>query len=126
MAKLSLSDLHAIREREEKNLKKRNIHGSPVHVIVAMGTSGIAAGAKVVLTALAAAPEAKGLDNVIITQSGSAAPNPEPVVEVFTPENGVVVYGSVDKETALRIVDEHIIKGQILEDKKIELVEEEQ
>ena len=126
MAKLSLSDLHAIREREEKNLKKRNIHGRPVHVIVAMGTSGIAAGAKVVLNAIADELEAKGLDNVIITQSGSAAPNPEPVVEVFTPENGVVVYGSVDKETALRIVDEHIIKGQILEDKKIEIVEEEQ
>ena len=78
------------------------------------------------LNAIADELEAKGLDNVIITQSGSAAPNPEPVVEVFTPENGVVVYGSVDKETALRIVDEHIIKGQILEDKKIELVEEEQ
>ena len=37
MAKLSLSDLHEIRSREEKNLKKRDIHGRTVHVVVAMG-----------------------------------------------------------------------------------------
>ena len=49
MAKLSLSDLREIRSREEKNLKKRDIHGREIHVVVAMGTSGINAGAKLTL-----------------------------------------------------------------------------
>ena len=123
MAKLSLSDLREIREREERNLKKRDIHGRTVHVVVAMGTSGINAGAKLTLNALADEAEKKGLENVIITQTGSAAPNPEPVVEVYTPKDGLVVYGSVDKDTAVRIVDEHLVGGKILEDKRIELKE---
>ena len=126
MAKLSLSDLREIREREERNLKKRDIHGRSVHVVVAMGTSGINAGAKLTLNALADEVEKKGLENVIITQAGSAAPNPEPVVEVYTPKEGLVVYGSVDKDTAVRIVDEHLVGGKVLEDKRIELVEKEQ
>ena len=125
MAKLSLSDLHAIREREEKNLRKRDIHGKTIHVVVAMGTSGINAGAKLTLNTLAEEVEKQGLENVIITQTGSAYPNPEPVVEVFTPKQGLVVYGSVDKDTAIRIVSEHLAGGKILEDKKIELKEEE-
>ena len=123
MAKLSLSDLREIREREERNLKKRDIHGRSVHVVVAMGTSGINAGAKLTLNALADEVEKKGLENVIITQTGSAAPNPEPVVEVYTPNEGLVVYGSVDKDTAVRIVDEHLAGGKVLEDKRIELKE---
>ncbi len=123
MAKLSLSDLREIREREERNLKKRDIHGRSVHVVVAMGTSGINAGAKLTLNALADEVEKKGLENVIITQTGSAAPNPEPVVEVYTPKEGLVVYGSVDKDTAVRIVDEHLVGGKVLEDKRIELKE---
>ncbi len=125
MAKLSLSDLRSIREREEKNLKKRDIHGRTVHVVVAMGTSGINAGAKLTLNTIADEVEKKGLDNVIITQTGSAYPNPEPVVEVFSPKQGLVIYGNVDKETAVRIVNEHLAEGRILEDKKIELKEEE-
>ena len=116
MAKLSLSDLREIRVREERNLKKRDIHGRSVHVVVAMGTSGINAGAKLTLNALADEVEKKGLENVIITQTGSAAPNPEPVVEVYTPNEGLVVYGSVDKDTAVRIVDEHLAGGKVLED----------
>ena len=125
MAKLSLSDLRNIREREERNLKKRDIHGRTVHVVVAMGTSGINAGAKLTLNTLAEEVEKKGLENVIITQTGSAYPNPEPVVEVYSPKQGLVVYGSVDKDTAIRIVEEHLAGGKILEDKKIELKEEE-
>ena len=126
MAKLSLSDLRSIREREEKNLKKRDIHGRTVHVVVAMGTSGIDAGAKLTLNTIADDVEKLGLDNVIITQTGSAAPNPEPVVEVYTPQSGLVVYGSVDKDAALRIVNEHLKDGHILSDLRIELVDKEQ
>ena len=126
MAKLSLSDLHAIREREEKNLKKRDIHGRTVHVVVAMGTSGIDAGAKLTLNTIADDVEKLGLDNVIITQTGSAAPNPEPVVEVYSPEEGLTVYGSVDKNAAHRIVEEHLKGGHILEGLRIGPKEKEQ
>ena len=70
--------------------------------------------------------EKLGLDNVIITQTGSAAPNPEPVVEVYSSKTGLVVYGSVDKDAAHRIVSEHLKEGRILEDLRIEMQDKEQ
>ena len=126
MAKLSLSDLHAIREREEKNLKKRDIHGKSIHVVVAMGTSGIDKGAKLTLNTIADEVEKAGLDNVIVTQAGSAAPLPEPVVEVYSPDKGLVVYGSVGVQEAKRIVSEHLKDGNIIEDLRVEPETEEQ
>ena len=115
MAKLSLSDLHAIREREEKNLKKRDIHGRTVHVVVAMGTSGIEKGAKLVLNTIADEVEKRGLDNVIITQTGAAEGRPEPVVEVYKPGEGLTVYGNIGKDEAVRIVAEHLEGGKAVE-----------
>ena len=88
--------------------------------------AGIDAGAKLTLNTIADDVEKLGLDNVIITQTGSAAPNPEPVVEVYSPEAGLVTYGSVDKEAAHRIVSEHLKGGRILEDLRIEMKDKEQ
>lgn len=121
MAKLSLSDLRAIREREEKNLRKRNIHGRSIHVVVAMGTSGINAGAKLTLNTIADEVEKAGLENVIVTQAGSAAPLPEPVVEIYSPDKGLVAYGSVGVAEAKRIVSEHLVGGKVVEELKVEL-----
>lgn len=119
MSKLSLNELRAIRENEQKKLKARDIHGRTVHVVVGMGTSGIDCGAKVVLNAIADELASAGLDNVILTQTGSLAPIKEPVVEVYSLDKGLVVYGDVSKQDAIRIVKEHIIEGKILSDKQI-------
>ena len=64
MAKLSLSELHEIRSREERNLKKRDIHGRSVHVVVAMGTSGIDAGAKLTLNTILAERTGQSIDTI--------------------------------------------------------------
>ena len=45
----------------------------------------------------------------------------EPVVQVYSKALGLVSYQGVDKDTAKRIVEETIIGGKILEDKKIEI-----
>ena len=70
MAKLSLEELRTLRKDESERIAKRNIHGKDVHVVVAMGTCGINAGAKLTLNSIVDAIEAKGLDNVIVTQAG--------------------------------------------------------
>ncbi len=125
MAKLTLAELHEIREREAKKIGKREIHGRDVHVIVAMGTSGIKNGAKVILNEIADIVEEHNLNNVIITQTGAFKDAPEPVVQVFSKSLGLISYGNVDKDDARRIVEETIMKGNILEDKKITVKEEE-
>lgn len=122
MAKLSLEELRKFRDSESVRLRRRSIHGRDVHVVVCMGTCGIAAGAKIVLNTIVDELEAKGLDNVIVTQSGCAGDcADEPIVEVHTPTLGSVAYGKVDQRTAKRIVDEHIIGGTIVADHRIEL-----
>lgn len=122
MAKLSLEELRALRARESVRLEKRDIHGKQVHVVVGMGTCGIQAGAKVTLNSIVDEIEAKGLKDVIVTQTGCQGRcDMEPVVEVYSPQLGAVAYGKVDAKVAKRIVDEHIIAGKVIEDHRIKL-----
>ena len=122
MAKLSLEELRTLRKDESERIAKRNIHGKDVHVVVAMGTCGINAGAKLTLNSIVDEIEAKGLDNVIVTQAGCQGKcEMEPIVEVYTPALGAVAYGKVDSKLAKQIVDEHIIAGKILSDHQIKL-----
>ena len=125
MAKLTLEELHALREREQAEIKKRDIHGRNRHIVVAMGTTGLEHGAKLILNEFADLCEAKGLDNVIITQCGRIEGAAEPTVEVHTPDLGLVCYGAVEKKDVERIIDETVIGGRILSDKQIKLAEQE-
>lgn len=122
MAKLSLEELRTLRAKESERIAKRNIHGKNVHVVVCMGTCGIKAGAKVTLNSIVDEVEAKGLENVIVTQAGCQGKcEEEPIVEVYTPSLGSVAYGKVDSKLAKKIVDEHIIGGKLLADHQIKL-----
>lgn len=124
MAKLSLEELREIRSREEKKLRARDIHGKTIHVVVGMGTSGLEAGAKTILNTIADCIEEKNLETVILTQTGSLKPLKEPVVEVYEPSKGLTIYESVNEKDAKRIVNEHIVEGKILLDKRVEAKEE--
>ncbi len=124
MAKLSLEQLREIRNREEKKLKQRDIHGKTIHVVVGMGTSGIEHGAKNVLNTIADEIAACNLETVILTQTGSLSPLKEPVVEVYNPKTGLVIYQDINTKDAVRIVRDHLVKGEILKDKRVESKEE--
>ncbi len=122
MSKLTLKDLHEIRARESARLQKREIHGKTCHIVVAMGTIGIEAGAKVVLNKLVDVIDEKGLQQVLVTQTGAVKDKENaPVVEVYTPELGAVAYGKVDAKLASRIIEEHVIGGKVIEDHRIAL-----
>lgn len=123
MHKLTKAELEKIRERESEKLKKRDIHGKTVHVVVSMGTSGIKAGAKGILNILSDEIDRNRIEDVILTQSGEIKGVEAPAVEIFSPEMGLVVYGGVTKDDALRIVEEHLIKHEILEDKRVQVEE---
>ena len=65
MAKLTVEELHSLRAREEAKMKKRDIEGRKRHIVVAMGTSGIENGAKIILDEIVDLAEKKGLDEFI-------------------------------------------------------------
>lgn len=113
---MKLEELRQIRERAQAEMRLR---GGPVRVkiVVGMGTSGIAAGARGVISALLDEIQKRRLSDVVVTQSGEKGfASKEPVVEVVERDRPRVLYGAVDPAGARRIVAEHVVNGTIVED----------
>jgi NADP-reducing hydrogenase subunit HndB len=116
MGKMSLKDLQNLRDVKKNDLQKRGTEGKEIHVIVGMGTCGIAAGAKQTLDAFIAGLEKNKLDNsVIVRQTGCMGMcHSEPTVEVIAPSMPTVIYGNVDAAVANEIIEKHIIGKELL------------
>ncbi len=109
----SLADLEALRKKAQESTRLRTGEKG-TKVIVGMGTCGIAAGARDVLAAIMDEIEKRGLDDVMVTQTGCVGMcEQEPMVEVIQGENRVM-YGLVDAEMARKIVAQHVVNNQII------------
>ncbi|MCD6463519.1 MAG: (2Fe-2S) ferredoxin domain-containing protein [Thermotogae bacterium] len=112
----SLEELMKIKEDAIKDLKLRQ-SGKRGKVIVAMGTCGIAAGAKETLKAIVDAINEFGVDDIAVVQSGCMGLcDVEPTVEVSLMDEEPVIYGNVTPEQARRIVEKHLKNGEIVAD----------
>jgi NADP-reducing hydrogenase subunit HndB len=112
----SLEDLKKIREEA---LKKRNIKSASgnIQIIVGMGTSGIAAGARETLKELLRIINEKHLTNTTVRQTGNFGLDSwEPIVQVQKGEEALVTYGKVTPFAVERIMEEHILGGQVVSD----------
>lgn len=119
---MKLEELRKIRERAEAEMRLR-AGQARVRIVVGMGTSGIAAGARQVLQTILAEVAQRNLKDVLVTQTGEKGLSAkEPLVEVHEPGR-ITIYGDVDEATARRIVVEHVIHGRIVEDHLVELRE---
>jgi NADP-reducing hydrogenase subunit HndB len=117
MAKMSLEELRKLREKSKRELDMRDTENKTIQVVVGMGTSGIAAGAKATLSAFMDELEEHGLANVALRQTGSLGlDHAEPTVEVKMPEMPTVIYGNVTPEVAKQIVRQHIMRRELVDD----------
>lgn len=111
----SLEDLKAIREKMQGQIGFRSETSNQTRVIVGMATCGIASGARPVLNAISDAVQTKGLGNVQVTMTGCIGLcQYEPIVEVLEPGKDKVTYVKMSPEKALEVVDQHLIRGQIV------------
>lgn len=111
----TLEELRAIREKMQGQVGLRSESESQTRVVVGMATCGIASGARPVLTALSDAVQAKNLSNIAVTQTGCIGLcQYEPIVEVFEPGKDKVTYVKMTPEKALEVVDQHLIRGQVV------------
>jgi len=117
MAKMTLEELRKLRDSTRSDLKRRDVEGKEIQVIVGMGTCGIAAGAKETFDAFMKALEDNHItESVLIRQTGCMGLcHSEPTVEVVVPGMPDVIYGKVDSQVAKKIVSMHIIKRQLLD-----------
>jgi NADP-reducing hydrogenase subunit HndB len=117
----SLEELKAIREKMQGQIGIRNEAGAGIRVVVGMATCGIASGARPVLTALSEAVQKKGLENVLVTQTGCIGLCQfEPIVEVIEADKEKVTYVKMTPEKALEVVDSHLVRGQVLKEYTIQ------
>lgn len=111
----SLEELKAIRERMQGQVGLRSESEDTTRVVVGMATCGIASGARPVLTAFSDAVQTKGLTNVAVTQTGCIGLcQYEPIVEIMEPGKDKVTYVKMTPEKALEVVDQHLVRGQII------------
>ena len=112
----SVDDLNKLRDRARKSLTLRNGEAG-ARVIIAMGTCGIASGARDVLMAVMDELTARGLSDVVVSQTGCRGLcEREPMMEVQKPGLPTVTYGDLDAEKAKTIVAEHLGQGVIVEE----------
>jgi len=122
MAKMSLEDLRKLRENTQQQIKKRETDGKTAQIIVGMGTCGIAAGAKATLDAFVKELDEKGMGGeVVIRQTGCMGLcQNEPTVEVVVPGMPSIIYGGVNAAVAKEIVERHLIKKELLNERIID------
>lgn len=121
MAKLTIEELRKGREeaRSHIHLREGKFRGK---VIVHLGTCGIAAGAREIVTAFLNEKENRKITNVLITTSGCAGLcSREPMATVELLDAAPVKYGSLTADKAVKIFEEHILGGKIVQEYAIGL-----
>ena len=111
----TLAELKAIKEKMQSQVDIRNEAHAGTRVVVGMATCGIAAGARPVLTTFSDMVQSLGIKDVSVTQTGCIGLcQYEPIVEITTEKDGKVTYINMDSEKAKTVVEQHLVRGQIV------------
>ncbi len=109
----SLAELEAIRNKAINSMNIRKDGENGTRIVVGMATCGIAAGARDVLNAISEELAKRNVAHATVSQTGCIGMcRLEPIVEVLEPGKDKVTYVKVDREKAVRIVNEHIINNK--------------
>lgn len=112
----TLEELRKIREQALQAMQVRDGEGK-CKIVVAMGTCGIAAGAREVMAAILDELEKRGIADVIITQTGcKGLCEQEPLIDIVKSGQPTITYGYVTPERARTIVAQHVVNDSIIGD----------
>jgi NADP-reducing hydrogenase subunit HndB len=105
----TLEELAQIKSETQKKMGVRE-DSEKVHIVVGMGTCGIAAGAREVMLAILDEVAKRNLTNVVVTQTGCIGLcAQEPLVEVNVPGKQKVLYGKMDGPKSRQLVAQHVV-----------------
>lgn len=115
MPKLTIQDLEKIREQARRGLAIREGGAFKAKINVHMGTCGIAAGARTIMTALMKEVERRDLHDILLTSSGCAGLcSQEPMVTVELAGQAPVKYVNLTEAKILEIFEKHVLAGAIM------------
>ena len=115
----AIKSLEELKRVREEALAKKQMKATPgnIQVIVAMGTCGIAAGARDTMKSILGFIESQKISGVTVTQTGCMGMcEQEPIVQVIIGDQPKVVYGQVNAEVASQIMKQHVQQGMPLKD----------
>jgi len=114
----SLADLRKLKDEVQSKIKLREKGDNPenlIHIKVSMATCGIASGAKETMNYLIEELDHQGID-AIVTQTGCMGYcYAEPTIEVSVPGKEAVIYGHVNKDKALEIIEKHLKLNELVD-----------
>lgn len=115
MTKLTIEDLKKIKEEVRSSTLLRE-GGFRAKITIHMGTCGIAAGARKLMTAVLKEVEEKKIQDVMVTTSGCAGLcSREPMATVEILGNPPVKYCDLNEEKIREIFLQHAVNGEIVE-----------
>jgi NADP-reducing hydrogenase subunit HndB len=116
MSKIKPQDLEKIRERMARTMSLRD-GDAKAKITVHMGTCGIAAGARKIMSALLALVEQKDTKDIVVTTSGCAGLcSREPMMTVELKEQAPVKYVDLDEEKTQKIFSDHVLSGKVVKE----------
>ena len=110
----AIKSLEELKRVREEALQKKHMEAAAgnAQVIVAMGTCGIAAGARDTMKSVLNFIETNNLSGVSVTQTGCIGMcEQEPILQVVIGEAPKVTYGKVNVEIAEQIMKQHVQNG---------------
>ena len=112
---MNLEELKKLKAKAQRQVALRE-GNKKYRVVVSMGTSGIAAGAREVMKTMLDEIEKRGLEDVEVRVAGEVGlEDVEPVVRVEEAGGEETTYARLDTEKAKKIVAEHLEKGKKVE-----------
>lgn len=116
MSKIKPKDLERIRERMARTMSLRD-GDARVKITVHMGTCGIAAGARKIMSTLLALVEERDSKDIVLTTSGCAGLcSREPMMTVELKGEAPIKYVDLDQEKTNTIFSEHVLSGAVVEE----------
>ncbi|MHB1355153.1 MAG: (2Fe-2S) ferredoxin domain-containing protein [Anaerolineae bacterium] len=108
----SLDDLRQLRDQAQKDIRTRMDTGTTI--IVGMGTCGIAAGARETMRAIIDELQKRQIEAHITTVGCIGMCVLEPLVDIEQAGQPRVTYGNLTADKVPELVEQHLIKGQIV------------
>src|SRR5574338_577361 len=120
----AIKSLEELKRVREEALQKKQMKAAPgnVPVIVALGTCGIAAGARDTMKSVLNFIENEKVSGVTVTQTGCLGRcEEEPILQVVVGDQPKVVYGKVNPQVAEKIMKQHVQNGQPVKENVIQI-----
>jgi len=110
----SLEELQKLRTQLQKDIAAR-VETSTT-ITVGMGTCGIAAGAREVMQAILAELDTRNINAHVTTVGCIGMCHREPLVDIQQGDEPRITYGNVTPKMVPRIIEEHLVQGQVVEE----------